>query len=83
MTTDRETLVGFAYCHSNEMGQAVEDVIKAQRHPTLPQVQKVYGLLKRDGGKHLSPDVFMGLLASIRTRASSSGPGLGGETKQD
>ncbi len=68
VTKDQETLIWYAYHHSEELGQAVEAVIKAEGHQTTEQAERLYKLLKQDGGKHLSPDVFMALIHAIRSR---------------
>ncbi len=36
-------------------------------HQTAEQAERLYKLLKQDGGKHLSPDVFMTLIDAIRS----------------
>ncbi len=68
VTKDQETLIWYAYHHSEELGEAVEAVIKAEAHQTTEQADRLYKLLKQDGGKHLSPDVFMALIDAIRSR---------------
>ena len=68
VTKDQETLIWYAYRHSEELGQVVEAVIRAEGHQTTEQAERLYKLLKQDGGKHLSPDVFMALLDAIRSR---------------
>lgn len=64
--SDRRTLIFYARRYSAEMGRAVETVLNPDRKPTLKEVQRLYKLLKRDGGKHLSPDVYMALIEAVR-----------------
>jgi hypothetical protein len=68
-----ELLIWYAYRYSTEMGQAVEAVIIAEGEPTQRQVEKLYKLLKRDSGRHLSPDVYVALLDVIRGSHAGSG----------
>ncbi len=74
MTMDQGVLILSAYRYSDEMGQAVEAVMKPRGHPALPQAKKLYKLLKHDGGKHLSPELFMALLDAVRTRLREASP---------
>jgi hypothetical protein len=66
MDASPDVLIWYAYRYSNEMGKAVEAVLKAEGNPTPQQVEKLYKLLKRNGGKHLSRDVYMALLDAVR-----------------
>ncbi len=66
MTADRGTLIWYAYRYSTEMGEAVEAALKTEGGPTLEQAERLYKLLKRDGGKHLSPDIYLALLDFLR-----------------
>ena len=68
-----ELLIWYAYRYSTEMGQAVEAVIISEGHATQKQVEKLYKLLKRDSGRHLSPDVYVALLDVVRR--PHAGPG--------
>ena len=63
MDTNPEVLIFYAYRYSAEMGQATEAVLKGT--PTKNQRDKLYKLIKRDGGKHLSSDVYMALLDAV------------------
>ncbi len=60
MTTDRDALIWYAYRYSTEMGEAVEAVLKAEGSLTVAQAERLYKRLKRDEGKYLSPDVYLG-----------------------
>ncbi len=71
MDASPDVLIWYAYRYSNEMGKAVEAVLKAGGKPTPQQVEKLYKLLNRNGGKHLSRDVYMALLDAVRR---ASGP---------
>ena len=64
-----DMLIFYAYRHSAEMGKAAEAVLKGK--PTKEQVDRLYALVKRNGGDHLSRDVYMALLDAVR-RASGS-----------
>jgi len=64
--SNRRTLIFYARRYSAEMGRAVESVLNPDRKPTLEEVERLYKLLKRDGGKHLSPDVYMALIEALR-----------------
>ncbi len=70
MDANPDALIFYAYRYSEEMGKAVEAVLKAEGKPTPQQVERLYKLLKRNGGKHLSRDVYMALLAAIRFGSS-------------
>ncbi len=61
-----DALIWSAYRYSNEMGKAVEAVLRAEGNPTPQQVDKLYRLLKRNAGKHLSQDLRMALLNAVR-----------------
>ncbi len=71
MDANPDVLIWYAYRYSAEMDEAVEAVLKAEGSPTLEQVERLYKLLKRDGGKHLSRDVYMALLDALRRGSSS------------
>jgi hypothetical protein len=67
MDANPDVLIFYAYRYSEEMGKAVEAVVKGS--PSREQVEHLYKLLRRDGGKHLSQDVYMALIEAVR-RAS-------------
>lgn len=67
MDVNPEVLIFYAYRYSAEMGKAVEAVVKG--NPSREEVEQLYKLLKRDGGKHLSEDVYMALLEAVRRAA--------------
>lgn len=69
MDTNPDVLIFYAYRYSEEMGKAAEAVLIGT--PTKEQIDHLYALVKRNGGKHLSPDVFMALIEAVR-RASSA-----------
>lgn len=68
MDANPDVLIFYAYRYSEDMGKAVEAVLKGA--PTKEQVAELYRLVKRDGGKHLSPDVFMALIEAVRRAGS-------------
>jgi hypothetical protein len=41
--------------------------------PTKEQVAELYRLVKRNGGKHLSSDVFMALIEAVRRAGEPKG----------
>ena len=53
MDVNPDVLIFYACRYSTEMGAAAEAVLKGA--PTRKQREHLYRLLKRDGGKHLSP----------------------------
>ncbi len=69
MDANAAVLIWYAYRYSTEMGKAVEAVVKPELQPTRRQIEHLYKLLKSNGAKHLSRDVYMALLDAFR-RAS-------------
>ena len=64
MDANPDVLIFYAYRYSKEMGEAAEVVLKGK--PTQEELEHLYALLKRNGGKHLSRDVFLALLEAER-----------------
>lgn len=64
MDANPDVLIFYAYRYSKEMGEAAEAVLKGT--PTQEQRDRLYRLIKKDSGKHLSSDVYMALLEAVR-----------------
>lgn len=64
MDANPDVLLFYAYRYSKEMGEAAEAVLKGT--PTEAERERLYKLIKKDGGKHLSSDVYMALLEAVR-----------------
>jgi len=69
MDANPDVLIFYAYRYSQEMGKAAEAVIRGS--PTAEEVERLYKLVKSDGGKHLSEDVYLALLDVVRKAAES------------
>jgi hypothetical protein len=69
---DRDTLIFSARRYSAELGRAVEALLRTDRKPTPGETERLYRLLKRDRGKHLSPDVYMALIDVLRSQGTQS-----------
>ena len=70
MDANPDVLIFYAYRYSKEMGEAAEAVLKGT--PPKEQCERLYDLVKRNGGKHLSRDVFLALLEAVRRGPKSS-----------
>ena len=72
MDANPDVLIFYCYRYSKAMGEAAEAVLKGK--PTQEQLDRLYALLKRNGGKHLSEDVYLALIEAVR-RGAESGQG--------
>ena len=70
MDANPDVLIFYAYRYSKEMGEAAEAVLKGK--PTKEQCERLYDLVKRDGGKHLSEDVYLALIEAVRRGSTTS-----------
>ena len=61
---DSTSLAVSSRCSVGAFGHAAEAVLRG--NPTLEEANLLYRLVKRNGGKHLSRDVFMALLEAER-----------------
>ena len=70
MDANPDVTIFYVYRYSEELGKAAEAVLKGK--PTKKQLDHLYRMLKRYGGKHLSRDVYMALIEAVR-RGSEAG----------
>lgn len=64
MDANPDVLIFYAYRYSKEMGDSGGSPLNGK--PTKEQCQRLYDLIKRNGGKHLSEDVYLALIEAVR-----------------